>query len=281
MSTDQPRPGPGEPPEDEPFLKKPQEPPADGAVRNSAPRENGAPRNHAPRGNGTGGNGTGGGTGAGEGGTPPPGGPPPGGTPPPPGGTPPPPGGTPPPYAGTPYGSGPYAGDPYGGQPGPADPLAGMPPLANRGRRLVARIIDAIIIGVPVSVIMTLIVGGVDYFSTDSVEAGRQSTVSGVTMLVYLVYEGLMISSRGQTLGKMAMKIRVAMLSNGSIPTAQASWIRAAVYTLPEIVPCCGFIFWLVNVLWCTWDQPYHQCLHDKAAKTVVVSTQTGDAPAA
>ncbi|KOG40610.1 RDD family protein [Streptomyces decoyicus] len=260
MSTDQP---PGEPPENDPFLKKPQEPPAGGAPRNSSPRENGAPRNHAPRGNGAGA----GGTGAGEGGTPPPGGPPPGGTP--------------PPYAGDPYGSGPYAGDPYGGQPGPADPLAGMPPLANRGRRLVARIIDAIIIGVPVSVIMTLIVGGVDYFSTDSVEAGRQSTVSGVTMLAYLIYDGLMISSRGQTLGKMAMKIRVAMLSNGSTPTAQASWIRAAVYTLPEIVPCCGFIFWLVNVLWCTWDQPYHQCLHDKAAKTVVVSTETGGARSA
>ncbi|MFE3885544.1 RDD family protein [Streptomyces lydicus] len=264
MSTDQPRPGSGEPPEDDPFLKTPQEPPAGGAPRNSSPRENGAPRNHAPRGSGTGGNGMG----AGEGGPPPP-----GGTPPP--GGPPPPGGTQPPYTGAPFGSGPYAGDPYGGQPGPADPLAGMPPLANRGRRLVARIIDAIIIGVPVSVIMTLIVGGVDYFSTDSVEAGRQSTVTGVTMLAYLIYEGLMLSSRGQTLGKMAMKIRVAMLANGSIPTAQAGWTRAAVYTLPEIVPCCGFIFWLVNVLWCTWDQPYHQCLHDKAAKTVVVSTQT------
>ncbi|MGW7488042.1 RDD family protein [Streptomyces sp. NPDC054786] len=262
MSTDQPRPGPGEPPENDPFLKKPQEPSAGGAPRNSSPRENGSPRNHAPRGNGAGGDAAGGGAG----GTPPPGGPPPGGTPPP-----------PPPS----YGSGPYAGDPYGGQPGPADPLAGMPPLANRGRRLVARIIDAIIIGVPVSVIMTLIVGGVDYFSTDSVEAGRQSTVSGVTMLAYLIYEGLMLSSRGQTLGKMAMKIRVAMLSNGSTPTNQAGWTRAAVYTLPEIIPCCGFIFWLVNVLWCTWDKPYHQCLHDKAAKTVVVSTETGGAPSA
>ncbi|GAU67982.1 hypothetical protein SSP35_06_00650 [Streptomyces sp. NBRC 110611] len=151
-----------------------------------------------------------------------------------------------------------------------------MPPLANRGRRLVARIIDAILIGVPVSVIMTLIIGGVDYLSTSNAEAGKQTTVSGVTMLAYLVYEGLTLAHRGQTVGKMAMGIRVAMLSNGSVPTAQAAWIRAAVYTLPEIVPCCGFLFWLVNVLWCTWDKPYQQCLHDKAAKTVVVSTQTG-----
>lgn len=270
MSTDQPGPGPGEPPENEPFLKKPQEPPAGGAPGNGPSRENGSPRNNHANGSG-----------GGEGAAPPPGGPPPPGgqqPPPPPGGMPPP-GGTPPPgggpYGGGPYGGGPYAGDPYGGQYGqPADPLAGMPPLANRGRRLVARIIDAIIIGVPVGIIMSLIVGGVNYFSTDSGQAGRQWTVSGVTMLVYLIYEGLMLSSRGQTLGKMAMKIRVAMLANGSIPTPQAGWTRAAVYSLPEIVPCCGFIFWLVNVLWCTWDKPYHQCLHDKAAKTVVVSTE-------
>ena len=37
------------------------------------------------------------------------------------------------------------------------------------------------------------------------------------------------------------------------------------------MVPCCGFIFWLVNVLNCTWDKPYQQCIHDKVAQTVVV----------
>lgn len=237
MSTDQPRPGSGEPPEHDPFLKKPQEPPADGAPQGGSPY------------------------GGGAGGTPPPGGPPPGGPPPPPPG-----GGQPP------YGAGPYGGDPYGGQYGAPDPLAGMPPLAGRGRRLVARIIDAIIIGLPVTLIMNAIVGWVDYTSTSDTETAKQATVSGVTMLAYLIYEGLMLTSRGQTVGKMVMKIRVAMLINGSVPTGQAGWLRAAVYTLPEIVPCCGFIFWLVNVLWCTWDKPYQQCLHDKAAKTVVVS---------
>ncbi|WP_438487769.1 RDD family protein [Streptomyces sp. S186] len=259
MSTDQPRPGPGEPPENDPFRKQPQQPPAGGAP------DHGAPRNGTP-----------------------PGGPPPPGGAPPPGGPPPPGAGPPPSYGGGPHGGGPYGGPhgggPYGGPPagGPygygsgeygADPLAGMPPLAHRGKRLLARIIDAIIIGVPVTLIMNAIVGWVDYFSTSNVETSKQATVSGVTMLAYLIYEGLMLTARGQTLGKMAMRIRVAMLADGSIPTPQAGWTRAAVYTLPEIVPCCGFIFWLVNVLWCTWDKPYQQCLHDKAARTVVVAT--------
>ncbi|WP_399090346.1 RDD family protein [Streptomyces sp. BBFR2] len=265
MSSEQPPSGSGERPEDDPFLKKPQEPSAGGAPQGEPP-----PGGTWP-GRGAGGPGAGGPYGGG----PPPGGPGPGGPPPggpyghdPYGGTPQ--GGGP--YGGDPYG-GRYAGNPYGGEHGAADPLAGMPPLAGRGRRLVARIIDAIIIGVPVGLIMSGIVGWVDYTSTSNAETGKQATVSGVTMLVYLVYEGLMLTHRGQTVGKMAMRIRVAMLTDGAVPTTQAGWVRAAVYTLPEIVPCCGLIFWLVNVVWCTWDKPYQQCLHDKAAKTVVVST--------
>jgi uncharacterized RDD family membrane protein YckC len=83
-----------------------------------------------------------------------------------------------------------------------------------------------------------------------------------------------MLSRTGQTLGKMALKIRVANFSDGSVP-GSAGWVRAAVFALPGILSavCVGALFWLLNVLWCTWDQPYRQCLHDKAAKTVVVRT--------
>ncbi|MEV5240540.1 RDD family protein [Streptomyces cinnamoneus] len=180
------------------------------------------------------------------------------------------------PYGGTggggPYGGGPYAGgpqSPYGGQYGAADPLAGMPPLANRFRRLVARIVDGLIVSVPVSAVFWGIAWGADPWD----DQGKSTGLSIIVSLVYFVYEGLMLTTRGQTLGKMLMKIRVAMLDDGAIPQGQPGWTRAAVYSLPQVVPCCGFVFWLVNVLWCTWDQPYHQCIHDKAAKTVVVST--------
>ncbi|OMI33808.1 RDD family protein [Streptomyces sparsogenes] len=168
----------------------------------------------------------------------------------------------PPPSYGSPYGG------TYGGEHGAADPLAGMPPLANRGRRLVARIVDALIIGIPVGLVMAVLVG--DY---DPVNNNNEATAMTIVYaLVYFVYEGLMLTKYGQTVGKKVMRIRVAMLENGEIPAGQPGWLRAGTYALPEIVPCCGFIFWLVNVLWCTWDRPFHQCLHDKVAKTVVVS---------
>ncbi|GGP59066.1 RDD family protein [Streptomyces abikoensis] len=198
---------------------------------------------------------------------PPPGGAPPGGPGPYPG---PPPGG---PYPGGPYpGGGPYGGPygaPQGGGPYGPDPLAGMPPLANRFKRLVARIIDGLIVSIPISVVFSLSTRNYDPWN----DQARSTSLSIIVAVVYFVYEGLMLTTRGQTVGKMLMRIRVAMLDNGAIPEGRPGWTRAAVYSLPEIVPCCGFVFWLVNVLWCTWDKPYHQCVHDKAARTVVVST--------
>ena len=45
---------------------------------------------------------------------------------------------------------------------------------------------------------------------------------------------------------------------------------RAAVYALPGLVPGAGGLFALLNELWLTWDSR-SQCLHDKAAHTVVI----------
>ncbi|QKW50127.1 RDD family protein [Streptomyces buecherae] len=301
MSTDQPQPGSGEPPQDDdPLRKTPQPPsgqPGPGAAGPAAgsgdqpgagapgapgmgqpgagapgPFDAAHPGSAASQPGGWPGEGAQGGQG-GQGG--PPGGGPYNGSP----------GGGSPyggpyggPYGDQPgggYGGGPpYGGDPYGGDPygGAADPLAGMPPLGGLGRRLVARIVDGLIVAIPVSVIMLLSLGGYD--PTDPDDTGKSSATQIVFALVYFIYEGLMLTTRGQTVGKKLMKLRVAMLDNGANPTGQPGWFRAGTYALPQIVPCCGFLFWLVNILWCTWDRPYRQCLHDKVAKTVVVSTE-------
>ena len=183
-----------------------------------------------------------------------------------------PPNGTPQPGVGGPLydpnrsGTNPYGPTPYG-----SAPVGEMPPLGGLGRRLSARIIDTVllaIVGIPLSLAA--------YAGSSHDRTLRTAVVEVALALLGFVYEGLMLTlSHGQTLGKKVMRVRVAVLANGAAPTGKTGWIRSAVYWLPGIFSflCIPAIFSLLNVLWCVWDRPYQQCIHDKAAKTVVVRT--------
>ncbi|MDI9887686.1 RDD family protein [Streptomyces sp. HNM0645] len=101
----------------------------------------------------------------------------------------------------------------------------------------------------------------------------------GATVLYYVAaaaaafgYEAAMLLTKdGQTLGKKVMNLRVVDAALGNRPADNAYWIRAAIFTLPGAAYLIGGLFSLLNVLWLLWDKPLQQCLHDKAAKTVVV----------
>jgi uncharacterized RDD family membrane protein YckC len=175
------------------------------------------------------------------------------------------PGGQPPPYGG-----GPYGGEPYGGYP--ADPLAGMPPLADSGKRTLARIIDMVLVAV---VVWLLTWGfGINEYEMDGdrVEVGKSLAQSLVAAVLYIAYDTAMTARSGQTLGKKWLGMRVANLENGSTPSVQTSLVRALVLWVPFAF-CCACLWTVICGGWSFFDKPYKQGLHDKAAKTVVVST--------
>ncbi|MFD6322780.1 RDD family protein [Streptomyces sp. NPDC058442] len=173
------------------------------------------------------------------------------------------------PYSGGgPYGPGP--GGPYG--PGPDDPLAGMPPLADSGRRTLARIIDMILVGI-VLWLLTWPFGVSEYnVNGDQINAGKSFVQSLIAAVLYIGYDTFMTARTGQTLGKKWLKLRVADLSDGATPSTQTSLTRAAVLWLPFAF-CCACVWTVIAGGWSFFDRPYKQGLHDKAAKTVVVST--------
>ncbi|KMO98622.1 RDD family protein [Streptomyces roseus] len=249
MSTDQPP--PGRQPEDDPFLKKPQEPtpPSGGSPYDRPP--GGPPP--TPPGGPYGGGGAGG-----------------GGYPPPPGGYPPPP---PPPPPGGPYGgSGGY---------GMPDPLAGMPPLADFGKRLGARIIDVVIVLIPLFLIQLAF--GTKRYTVETNKGEDVSEVftksysgSGLAMtlisiLFFVGYDWWFTRKDGRTLGKKALGLRVAMLNDGSVPQSGAALGRAAMLWLPALI-CCPCLWQIVLIVSILVDKPYKQGLHDKVGKTVVVT---------
>ncbi|MEU0071397.1 RDD family protein [Streptomyces sp. NPDC006332] len=233
MSTEPP-PGSGQPPEDDPFRKQP--PPSEGS---------GSPYGAQPPPH--------------EGGDPYGGGGPRGG--------------------GDPYGGG--GGDPYGGGGGgpyggggqyPGDPLAGMPPLADSGRRTLARIIDMIMVGIVVW-LLTWAINVHEYdFDNDKIEYSKSLGQSIVAAVLYMAYDTILMSRTGQTFGKKWLGMRVANLDNGATPSVQTNLIRSAVLWIPFAF-CCACVWTAIAGGWSFFDKPYKQGLHDKAAKTVVVKT--------
>ncbi|MFJ8155561.1 RDD family protein [Streptomyces sp. NPDC094468] len=178
----------------------------------------------------------------------------------------------PPSYGGGPYGAG---GGPYDSGAGgrPADPLAGMPPLADSGRRTLARIIDMILVLIVVW-LLTWAFGVREYeVNGDRMEVGKSFAQSLVAAVLFVGYDTLMTARSGRTLGKKWLGMRVADLSDGSTPSARTSLVRALVLWLPFAF-CCACVWTVICGGWSFFDKPYKQGLHDKAAKTVVVSTR-------
>ncbi|MFF6961057.1 RDD family protein [Streptomyces sp. NPDC008317] len=153
-----------------------------------------------------------------------------------------------------------------------ADQPSGMAPLASLGQRLLARVVDTAIL-IVLDVLLSAAVFGGDLSNPGDAGRGKEILAGAATFIAYFLYEGAMTAARGQTLGKMLLRIRAARLEDGAVPGG-VGWTRAAVYALPGVLVTIliGPLFWLLNSLWCTWDKPFRQCLHDKAARTVVVA---------
>jgi uncharacterized RDD family membrane protein YckC len=209
-----------------------------------------------------------------------------------------------PPYGQTeqPYGSprqpyqAPYQS--YPGQPGGYQPAAYQvkdASLADRWQRLVARIIDSIILVVLTSVLWIPFFAAqvhrfrqiaLQYPDTSTPAAQAALNQAGTRLLrdflllifLYLAiafcYDWLLHARWGQTLGKRALGIMVVTAAGRTKISGGAAAGRSAVYILLPLVPLAGIIFSLLDGLWLFWDSSV-QCLHDKAVSTVVVKPRT------
>jgi uncharacterized RDD family membrane protein YckC len=216
------------------------------------------------------------------------------------------------PAAQVPYGTSPHYGTPppYGapsayGQAGygtPAQPyrtaatggLPGRDPgLAEWWRRLLGRLIDVAVVAIvllPVAIPMLSpsfsrlerIAGQYPDLSSPAAQSAFSSaeskflgvlyTVTLIAAAVWFLYDAFQHAKWGQTLGKRALSTRVVSADDGSPISTTAAVKRAGVYALIPVIPLIGTFFALLNELWLTWDRR-RQCLHDKAARTIVVRT--------
>ncbi|MFC8952084.1 RDD family protein [Streptomyces sp. NPDC057101] len=154
---------------------------------------------------------------------------------------------------------------------------------AGLGRRLLARLIDTVVLGALVGgASFPFVTAALDHID-GKIEAARQS---GVTVQVWLLdgttsvqfgialaslfvlgvlYEALPTARWGRTLGKKLCGIEVRDIEAHQPPRFGAALRRWLVYSVLGLL-----VIGVFNVLWCLFDRPWRQCWHDKAARTFV-----------
>lgn len=180
---------------------------------------------------------------------------------------------------------------PYGAPTGSPVPPSSQPRYDARPRlaawwqRLLARLIDGVIVGA-IGVLIGLPIW-IPYLrhawdlAEQSARTGQAMTIDTRTSVLalaggaiidvaYFVYEWVQVGAWGRTIGKRALGIRIVDPRTGAKPSWGQAAGRSAIFTLAPLVPYIGALFDLINVLWQLWDRPWRQCLHDKAARTIV-----------
>ncbi len=148
------------------------------------------------------------------------------------------------------------------------------------GQRLGARILDGIIVGIPATILLTLIflplfTSSAHFDSNGNFQAGtggiaRQFITTLIFIALFAAYEIFMIGKRGATIGKQLLGLKVVD-ENGGPVTMEQSAKRWAIFQLPGLVPILGGLWVLVCALSPLFDSQRKQGFHDKGAKTLVV----------
>lgn len=207
-----------------------------------------------------------------------------------------------------------FQGQPYGGQP--YDPPQEQPTpfawgqpaspedrirtpdgveLASWGRRLAAYLVDWVVLGVVSLVIgaalgiwsaISELIESIEPTATDitpqfeaflAAHSTELLVFSLLQILVSGVYHVVLVATRGRTIGKRMLGIRVRLREREGLPIWRAALSRWLLhYAVPNLlsgVPGLGFfagMFPIVDGLWPLWDAR-RQAIHDKLAKTAVV----------
>jgi uncharacterized RDD family membrane protein YckC len=143
-------------------------------------------------------------------------------------------------------------------------------PLAGRGRRLAATLIDMVL--VPALAILLMLVTGVLEHAQDWAPSGMPVMRMILLGLVsYLLLNLWLLWTRGQTIGKAALGIAIVDAKNGAHPALWRLFVRGLFFPtlyLIVLVPYIALIPAIDQVLIFRKDR---RCVHDWISGTAVV----------
>ncbi len=145
--------------------------------------------------------------------------------------------------------------------------------LASRWARLFGALLDGIIVGMAFVPFLFLI-GYYDSFG-DPGAAALPTMTAFVTpavgyVVLYIVFNGYLLHTSGQSIGKRVLGTRIVSVQTGKIlPLSRVIFLRFLPFTLAAYVPLIGPIIGLANNLAIFTSSK--RCLHDYIAGTKVV----------
>jgi uncharacterized RDD family membrane protein YckC len=177
-----------------------------------------------------------------------------------------------------------YPAAPGGGLPIPAGPTAvhwpgkGTVAIPHLGSRLVARLIDVVIVFVGAALLGGLVAGLTSLLDGGSGEVGWVNAIRVVLLILValvgpVLYEIGLLATKGATLGKRMMGLRVVRSENAGL----LGWGRATGrYLVPHagvVLPLIGALFLMLCYVSPAFDSSgRRQGWHDRAAGTVVIA---------
>lgn len=143
--------------------------------------------------------------------------------------------------------------------------------LASRGKRLAAAVVDVFIffplvllIAQPLGLINISDPAKMQGFNLDQT---MQLFIIG--QVLFLLVQGYLLHTQGQTIGKKLLKIRIVSLDDELLGIGQLYFVRYLTFSLIAQIPIIGAFISMVNVLFIFGQD--RRCLHDRLAGTKVI----------
>ena len=148
---------------------------------------------------------------------------------------------------------------------------AGPGTMAGRWIRLGATLIDGVLAGIAFGVLA--IVTPINVFNPTVEASGLWkmlllNVVAG--FILFLVIHGYLIATRGQTVGKALLKIRIVRSDGSPASFGRIVGLRYLPTSIIAPIPVIGSIYALVDCL--LIFRASRRCLHDNIADTIVVT---------
>src|SRR3982751_3745744 len=143
--------------------------------------------------------------------------------------------------------------------------------LAGRGRRLGATLIDGLIAGAAFGLIA--LVTPINVFNPTAGFSGIWGLLLINVVLgfiLFLVIHGYLIATRGQTVGKALLKIRIVRSDGSAASFPRIVGLRYLPTSIVAPIPLVGGLYALVDSL--LIFRQSRRCLHDNIADTIVVT---------